>query len=101
MPRRKPRQTARRSQADTMTTARSQKAQILPLPTQRGLPRGRAAEYLGISPSHFNKMVKAGLIPAPIALHGKDVWDRYALDLVFDALPGEDAPPETNSWSDL
>lgn len=50
----------------------------------RGLRRASAAAYLGISPSMFDKQRAAGNIPAPKILFGVTVWDRHALDLLFD-----------------
>ncbi|GAB1716315.1 MAG: hypothetical protein NTAFB05_13570 [Nitrobacter sp.] len=52
----------------------------------RGLRRVEAARYLGISPSHFDKQVKAGTVPAPLQLFGVSVWDRVALDVLFDGV---------------
>jgi hypothetical protein len=52
----------------------------------RGLRRVDAARYLGISPAHFDKQVKAGTVPAPLQLFGVNVWDRAALDALFDGI---------------
>lgn len=91
-----------------MTAARSLKAQALPLPTQRGLSRERAAEYLDLSPNTFDRMVKDGLMPSPVAIYGRNVWDVRAIDAAFDILSGLDDLPQAredsasdNSWSDL
>nr|WP_249133664.1 hypothetical protein [Bradyrhizobium sp. AUGA SZCCT0177] len=60
----------------------------------RGLSRSQAAEYVGISPSTFDKMVAAGEMPGPKRLRGRVVFDLKKLDCAFDAFDdgGE------NSW---
>jgi predicted DNA-binding transcriptional regulator AlpA len=69
---------------------------ILP-PTARGLSRVEAARYIGISPVKFDELVKAGQMPAPKRIGARRVWDVRALDLAFDALPGDNAG-EVNPW---
>lgn len=64
----------------------------------RGLGRVVAAQYLGISPGHFDRQVAAGVFPKPKQIAGRMVWDRHALDMAFAALPdGDDAEP-ANPW---
>lgn len=53
----------------------------------RGLRRAAAARYLGISITHFDKQVKAGAIPGPLHVFGVSLWDRTALDAIFDGVP--------------
>jgi hypothetical protein len=53
----------------------------------RGLRRAEAARYIGISPTHFDKQVRVGIVPAPLQLFGVNVWDRTALDALFDGVP--------------
>lgn len=53
----------------------------------RGLRRVDAARYLGISPAHFDKQVKAGTVPKPLERFGVNIWDRMALDALFDSVP--------------
>jgi hypothetical protein len=60
---------------------------VLPLPTQRGLSRGQAAAYLGVSPGTFSLMVGDGRMPQPKVINTRLVWDRIALDRAFEALP--------------
>lgn len=67
-------------------------------PTRRGLSRVEAAGYIGISPATFDKMVIAGEMPRPKRVGTRRIWDVRALDLAFEALPGEDSVPETNDW---
>ena len=51
----------------------------------RGLSRVQAAEYIGVSPSTFDKMVAEGEMPPPKRIRGRVIWDRKALDCAFDA----------------
>lgn len=67
-------------------------------PTRRGLSRVEAAGYIGVSPTTFDKLVAAGEMPSPKRIGTRRIWDCRALDLAFDALPGEDSAPETNDW---
>jgi excisionase family DNA binding protein len=61
---------------------------ILPLSLPpRGLAREQAAAYVGISVGTFDQMVDDGRMPAPKVINRRQVWDRHALDLAFDALP--------------
>ena len=64
----------------------------------RGLPRTKAAEYIGCSPRKFSDMVRDGAMPAPRKIGDKKVWDRLELDDAFEALPrhGEGF----NEWDD-
>jgi excisionase family DNA binding protein len=61
----------------------------------RGLSRTEAAEYIGISPSKFDELVKAGTMPVPKEIGARRVWDRHAIDAAFDDLPSAD---ETNPF---
>lgn len=67
-------------------------------PTRRGLSRVEAAGYIGVSPTTFDKMVLSGEMPCPKRVGSRKIWDVRALDLAFEALPGEDSAPETNDW---
>jgi excisionase family DNA binding protein len=51
----------------------------------RGLSRVQAAEFIGVSPSTFDKMVEAGEMPAPKRIRGRVIWDRKQVDCAFDA----------------
>lgn len=53
----------------------------------RGLSRSRAADYLGISPSLFDEMVKDSRMPQPKRINSRTVWDRRRLDEAFECLP--------------
>lgn len=59
----------------------------------RGLSRLQAAEYIGVSPSTFDKMVADGEMPAPKKIRGRVIWDRKQLDCAFDAFDGGGGNP--------
>lgn len=61
----------------------------------RGVSRVAAAQYVGVSPTTFDKMVVDGRMPRPKKIGARTVWDRRELDVAFSALPndrGEKAP---------
>lgn len=55
----------------------------------RGLRRDAAADWVGMSPSKFDELVKDGRMPKPKRVDGVVVWDRYRLDAAFEALPDQ------------
>lgn len=61
----------------------------------RGLSRVQAAEYVGVSPTLFDEMVRDHRMPQAKRINGRVVWDRLRLDEAFAALPGDDA---VNPW---
>jgi predicted DNA-binding transcriptional regulator AlpA len=61
----------------------------------RGLARGEAAVYIGVSPSFFDKLVQDGIMPAPKHIGARRIWDRLELDEAFDSLPTND---NVNPW---
>ncbi len=54
----------------------------------------RSATYIGIGTTLFDEMVRDGRMPKPKKINGLRRWDRYALDLAYDALPDS----EENEW---
>ena len=56
---------------------------------RRGLSRVQAAEYVGVSASKFDQLVRDRRMPAPKRIDGRRVWDVRALDVSFEALPSE------------
>jgi hypothetical protein len=67
----------------------------------RGLSRKQASEYIGVSPSHFDKLVADRIIPPAKRLAGRTVWDLKQLDKAFDALDNDswhDDSSGGNSW---
>ncbi|MBX3528629.1 MAG: XRE family transcriptional regulator [Rhodoblastus sp.] len=69
--------------------------------TPRLMRRERAASYLDVSPTTFDKLVRDELIPAAKTFHSFKVWDRADLDAFADHLPysGEQARRDT-SWEE-
>lgn len=66
---------------------------------RRGLRREEAALYVGVSPSKFDGLVMDRRMPRPKRVDGRVVWDIRALDLAFEALPGDD--DAGNPWDDM
>lgn len=62
---------------------------------RRGLNRYQAANYIGVSASLFDEMVKQGEMPQPIRLRlrSRVIWDVRRLDEAFDELGGYDENP--------
>lgn len=80
-------------------TAVSRQARAQSQP-RRGLRRGEAATYLGLSPGMFDQMVKQGRLPTPIKFGSAAVWDRVRLDQqAFGDAPS--AVAKENEWDDL
>ena len=61
-----------------------------------GLSRVVAAEYIGVSATKFDEMVRDGRMPAPKRIDARKVWHRRDLDAAFEALPDEST--EANEW---
>lgn len=59
----------------------------------RGLSRVQAAEYIGISPSKFDELVRDGRMPRAKRIDGRTVWDRLQLDHAFSAIDGGEGNP--------
>lgn len=58
----------------------------------RGLRREAAADWVGMSPSKFDELVREGLFHRGKKVRGCRVWDRYLLDIEFENLPDDDDP---------
>ena len=67
-----------------------------PAAPRRGLSRGEAAEYIGVRPTLFDTMVKAGQMPRPIKAMSRVIWDIRALDEAFTDLAAEQTE---NPWN--
>lgn len=61
----------------------------------RGLNRAAAAEYIGVSATTFDEMVRDGRMPGPKQINARKIWDVRALDAAFTALPSDD---DANPW---
>lgn len=71
-----------------------------PIPIEpRGLGRELAARYVGISPTKFDALVKAGRMPKPKVIDARRVWDRVELDLAFESLPSDE--PQASVWDEV
>jgi len=46
----------------------------------------QSAEYIGVSPTTFDRMIKDGKMPEPIRIYGRTVWDLRKLNAAFAAL---------------
>jgi predicted DNA-binding transcriptional regulator AlpA len=57
----------------------------------RGLSRVQAAEYVGVSPTKFDELVKDGRMPRPKQVDARTIWDRVQLDEAFSALADNDS----------
>lgn len=71
----------------------------IPLPTVLGLNRVQAAEFIGVSPSLFDLMVKDGRMPLPKTVNSRRIWDRRKLEAAFGRLPGGDGNEDNDGWS--
>lgn len=77
---------------------RSEKSSVLPMGSlPRGLGRVQSAEYIGISPTKFDELVKDGRMPKPKRIDARVIWDRLQLDAAFAALPDNDGSDDV--WS--
>lgn len=61
--------------------------------------REAAAEFVGISPTKFDEMVRDGRMPAPRRIDSRVLWDVAALNRSVDRLPGGD--DEANPWDEV
>lgn len=48
--------------------------------------RVQVAEYIGVSPSTFDKNIADGEMPAPKRIRGRVVWDRKQVDRAFGCI---------------
>ena len=66
----------------------------------RGVSRVQAANYVGVSPVTFDRMVRDKFMPKPIRIYARAVWDIRAIDAAFDALDsGPDGGEDNAIWS--
>ena len=81
----------------TPMNERAQRKSVLPISLPpRGLSRAQAAEYIGVSTTKFDQLVKDGRMPVPKCIDGRRVWDRTRVDAAFSALPGDDE--QADAW---
>ena len=68
-----------------------------PLVPRRGYSRSEAAQYVGISETMFDSMVKSGDMPKPVRIGKRTIWDVQALDAAFNHLAAAD---NANPWDE-
>jgi predicted DNA-binding transcriptional regulator AlpA len=56
------------------------------------------AVHFDISPNTFDRLVSDGLMPKPVQIYGRKVWDRFTIDRAFEALQGLPASPQVGAW---
>lgn len=60
----------------------------------RMMSKDRAAHYCGLGVTGFDREVAKGELPMPIALGGRELWSKVALDQALERLAGEGV----NDW---
>jgi len=55
------------------------------------MTKATAAYYAGLSLAAFDREVAKGELPLPIALGGRELWSKVALDQALERLAGEGA----------
>jgi hypothetical protein len=65
----------------------------------RGLSRIDAAAYIGVSPTKFDELRKAGRVSPPRLIDSRLVWDRHDLDRDFEAFPTEGNVADDEDWT--
>ena len=63
-----------------------------------GLSRIDAARYCGIGVTLFDLQVAEGVLPKPIKMGGRLVYDRRRIDAFFDSFNQTVQPLEVNPW---
>jgi integrase len=72
---------------------RTKHATLPPTLAPRGLSRTEAAAYCGIGATTFDRLVRDKLMPRPLAIYGRRLWDRLKLDAAFSAISDADEGP--------
>jgi hypothetical protein len=62
-----------------------------------GLNRIQAAEYVGVSPSHFDSLIEAGRMPQPHEAGARLIWSVRDLTDAFLALPKRGCTEDVDS----
>jgi predicted DNA-binding transcriptional regulator AlpA len=66
-----------------------------------GMSRVEVSEYIGVSPSLFDEMVKDGRMPPAKMINNRRVWSRLKIEKAFAELPEEGQDSESdNPWRD-
>jgi predicted DNA-binding transcriptional regulator AlpA len=59
----------------------------------RGLNRQQVANYIGVSCTLFDTLVREGLFPKPIRIKSRVIWDRHQIDQSFDDIANSSSNP--------
>ena len=59
---------------------------VLPPPSPRLLAKPEAAAYAGIGTTFFDRLVAEGIMPEPLRLSTRALWDIRALNAAIDDL---------------
>lgn len=77
---------------------------------QRALPENcepfcvsheEAAALWGVGTTLFDKLVEQRVVPRPIAIGGRRVWDMRSLKAAWRRFADENGTPEVNPWNRL
>jgi predicted DNA-binding transcriptional regulator AlpA len=82
-----------------VTRFKMSKYRLVPAHERAGLSREEAAEFIGVSPTLFDEMVKDGRMPPPKMINSRRVWWRLGLEKAFVGLP-EVGGPQDSPWLD-
>ncbi len=64
------------------------------------MSRVEAADYIGVSPTKFDEMVKDSRMPQPKLINSKKLWSRVKIEQAFAELPEAGQTLPDNPWSD-
>jgi predicted DNA-binding transcriptional regulator AlpA len=64
----------------------------------RGLSRVEAAAYVGLGVTFFDEKVEEGVLPKPLKIGRRKLWDKYDLDAAFDKLRDSVQNLGVNPW---
>jgi predicted DNA-binding transcriptional regulator AlpA len=85
--------------ADELPKAAARRGAALPHSlAPRGLSREQAAAYVGVSTGTFDRMVADGLMPKPMSIYSRKVWDRNRIDAAMDNLSGGGEADSFADW---
>lgn len=79
----------------------SRQTALPPMLAPRLIRRAAAAEYVGISPTKFDELVKHGRMPKPKCIDARRAWDVRALDIAVDELPNDGDQAHSNPWDEV
>jgi hypothetical protein len=71
------------------------------LPVRIGLSEAEAAVFIGVSPSHFQKLKRKSLVPQPRDIDGVKAYDVEELVIAYRSFPREGSDPVNDTWADF